>query len=81
MAKSVENLWNSLRKNTRKVCGLFYTKNQLGVFMNSFWWNSIYFSQVFQKFCATFLFKNTPVFSNKSGGFAHFPHSLLLLLI
>ncbi len=80
MAKIVENLWNSLRKSLGIFGGTFCTDFVSCDFCANFWWNSIYFTQVFQKFCAGFYFKNIPIFCNKLGGFTHFPHSLLLLL-
>ena len=81
MVSVVEKLWNSLRKSLGNFCGMFCTGFINCGFFDGFWWNSVCFSQVFQKFCAGFNFKNTPIFCDKLGGFTHFPQSLLLLLI
>lgn len=80
MVNTVEKMWNSLRKYMVKTSGIFCTDFRNSVFKNSFWWICCRFSHILQKFCAKFLFKNTPIFCDKLGGFTHFPHSLLLLL-
>ncbi len=72
MVKNVDNLWNSLRKSLAKKCGIFYTVFYDRDTLNDFWWNSLRFSHVFQKFYANLFYKNTPIHNVNLVGFYTF---------